>query len=524
MATKSIYKWFICLIEKLNIMIEDGDCVSHIDEFIIREGVQLRAIIDKYEHELTSFISTDIIISKYYNWNSFYYRLHNAVTSQIDLIKTSITKSFAEDNKSINKIDVCLAKDRFEKIVDSELTVVKEHIYEFEESISSKAQKDLIYKELVYESIETAQEEIKKSFSHAISITQKKFSSWFIIFFKKIRNINIESFNNDDNAYKEIEIIINTAITEVDTIIKESKSLFNFKYAISGDLYTKIAKNVENSQKQAFTSLDIIYTLVTEQIFSIKEAFLTADAKIIEENGKAITWVKNDQILDDFKDVKIVAFDLIDTVVNYRSTISKAWYKLANTKKNACSLTHIDVDSLIIRWYYLYLEQRLRAIHSEMDITILIAALKIVLSEFSIESSFNESDFKTLSSAWFNLELFEDASSSIRKIKQLDGIYVIAISHSFTISTLMSLARSGCLCWHAQFTADMFAACAIRNCTSPEESVISNTAMLLGLKKANELAIISSNPDILKAAKAYGSKAVFLSRFEDVKKKIILLM
>jgi hypothetical protein len=66
----------------------------------------------------------------------------------------------------------------------------------------------------------------------------------------------------------------------------------------------------------------------------------------------------------------------------------------------------------------------------------------------------------------------------------------------------------------------MFAACTINNGTSTEVTVVSNTAMLLGLNKASELAVVSSNPLILEAAKAYGSKTVSLKRFASASAEV----
>ncbi|CEP06784.1 hypothetical protein, partial, partial [Parasitella parasitica] len=487
------------------------------------------------------------------------------VDSQVTSIKNSVEECYAEggDTKSHN-IDVRSIEEEFKKTVTTELSVAKAEVYEASKSNAiakveigqvndgfevivdvSKPSRQIVKQQVVYESVEHAQNETKKALKFAVAETQKKMSSWYAILFSKIKSIEFSSAA----AYKmEVDLIVSSALEEAAVIVKESKSSIEFNYSLSDSCSSDVALTIANSQKQALESLDSIYVIVTEQTSAIQEIASSADVETIQEKitvveeqsrrktekaleitaeaaisagfeGKTITWVETTQIPASFKDVKVFAFDLVDTVINYRATISKAWFQLVAQKKNACTLSHLNIESLIIRWYQLYLEQRLMAKHSDMDIYVLIVALKLVLAEFSIESSFDECELKTLASAWLQLELFEDASAGIRKIKQLEGVYTVAISHAFTIRTMMDLARSGCLCWHAQFTADMFAACTVNNGTSTEVTVVSNTAMLLGLENAGQLAVVSSNPKILEAAKAYGSKTVSLNRFSAEKKE-----
>lgn len=544
-------------------MLEVGECAEDVETVIVQEKAKLQVIIEESQHELSSS-SSIVVSSNSREWSSFYNKLQGSIESQVSSIKSSVDECYAEGGDvKTHHIDIHAVKEDFKKTISNELSVAKVEVYEVSKSNAtkvevgqvvggsevvidvSKSSQQAVKQEVVYESVEHAQEETKKTLACAIGETQKKLASWYDILFSKIKSIQ---FSSAASYKEEVDVIVAGALEEADVIIRESKSSVEFKYSVSGSCSSEVASTVENSQKQALESLDSIYVIVTEQVSAIQEIASTTDAEAIQEKiaiveeqsrrktqtaleitvetavsagfeGKTITWVETAQIPASFKDVKVFAFDLVDTIVNYRLTISKAWYQLVAQKKNSCTLSHIDVDAFVVRWYALYLELRLKAKHTEMDIYVLIAALKLVLAEFSIESSFTESELKSLSSAWLHLELFEDASASIRKIKQLEGVYAVAISHAFTIRTMMDLARSGCLCWHAQFTADMFAACTINNGTSTEVTVVSNTAMLLGLEKASELAVISSNPEILEAAKAYGSKTVSLNRFSTGKKE-----
>jgi hypothetical protein len=548
-------------------MIEVGDCAEDVNTAIAEEESKLQVILEKSKEEVSTGAASNSRGSI-----AFYDKLQGSIQSQVKNIKTSIDEAYTEGPEATHKIDLHAAKAEFQKTVSVHLSEAKTEVYKESGIVSSdatvvvskptaeivlgetivvskpvsqviKGESTVVEREIVYETVDQAQIETRKALTYTVENTKARFASWYDIFFGRIRSI---SFEAGDAAYKaEVQKVITSSLAEAEVIIKESKAAFEFDYSVSaGESSSEVTTTVKNSQQQAIESLDNIYTIVNEQVSTIQEIVTSSDAKVFQEKitviedqsrrristaletttenaisagfeGKTVAWVETVQIPASFKDVKVFAFDLVDSIVDYRATISKAWYLIVN-KKTASIFAHIDVQKLIIRWYNLYLEHRLKAKHTESDIYILLIALRLVLVEFSLKSAFTDSELNALCSAWLKLELFEDASASIRKIKKLDGVYAVAISHAFTIRTMMDLARNGCLCWHAQFTADMFAACTINNGTSEEVTVVSNTAMLLGLNNASELAVVSSNPKILEAAKEYGSKTVLLNRYNEV--------
>lgn len=542
-------------------MIEIGDCVEDVNAVIVKEEAKLNLVLEKSKNNLSTESGSVCADS-----TSFYDKLHWSIASQIKNVKSAVEEAYVGESEVSHKIDINATKAEFNKVVSvqleqaktevykkstvtaSEVTIVASkptvHVVKGETIVVAKSTKEIVEDVIVYDSVEQAQEETRKNLTCAVKHTQSRLATWYDIFFGRIRSITIST--GDASYEKEVKKIVEKALVEAAVIIKESKSEFEFEYSVSKESSAEVISTVKCSQQQAIESLDSIYTIVTEQVSSIQEVVISGEVDVTEKiavieeqsrrktctaldstaenaisagfEGKTITWVETAQIPDSFKGVKVFAFDLVDSVVNYRVSISKAWYLLIS-KKKASDFAHIDVQKFIIRWYSLYLEERVKARYSVTDSSILLIALRLVLTELSISCLFTEAEMKTLCSAWLKLELFEDASASIRKIKQLEGVYAVAISHAFSIRTMMDLARNGCLCWHAQFTADMFAACTINNGTSEEVTVVSNTGMLLGLNKASELAVVSSNPKILEAAKEYGSKTVLLNRFNEVSLK-----
>lgn len=556
-VTESAYGWFTRLIEKIVSLVEIGDCSDDVKTVIEKEEAELQVILDKSRRELYES-STSVVSSSSSEWSVFYSTLQASIQTKVAGIKKSVSETVVAGDSSSIKIELEAAKAEFKQTVHTQLSEAKLQVYE---DVKSKATKievgqkttgsevaiDVSKQEIVYVSVEQAKEETSKVFTYAIKETQKKLATWYDIFFNRIKSIDIHAYATHEEYEIEVNKVISSSTVEASKIIEEAKSSFEFNYTVS-EQSSEITTVVETSKKQAFESLNNVYEMIGQQTSTVREILsTTTEVESVKEKlvaieeqsrrriqttlettthtaisagfeGKEVTWIETAHIPESFKDVKVFAFDFADSIVNYRSTIAKVWYKTISKKRAV--VQDIDVQAFIIRWYKLYLEARVKAKYSETDVHVLLVALRLVLTEYSALSEFSESELNTLASAWLRLELFEDVSASIKKIRHIPGVYTVAISHAFTVRTLMDLANSGCLCWNAQFTADMFAACIVNNGTSPEVSTISNTAMLLGLENAGQLAIVSSNAQVLSAAHELGAKTVSINRYaeaQDVK-------
>lgn len=537
--TESTSGWFTRLIEKIVSLIEIGECTDEVNTVIEKEEAELQVILEKNKLELSKSSSSS------YEWSVFYKNLQASVESKVSSVKKTVSSG------ADIKIELEATKQEFNQSVHTQLSEAKVQVYEniktskieVEKTTGSQVVVDVSKsQQVVYVSVEQARKETTKALNYAITEVQKRFNSWYDIFFGRVRSIDYYAYDSHEEYEKEVQTVISASTIEAAKLVQEAKSSFEFSYTVSEESSADITTVVESSKKQALESLSSIYEMITEQTVAVKEILSTTETDFIKEKlsvveeqsrrkttvtleattetaisagfeGKQVTWIETAQIPESFKDVKVFAFDLADSIVDYRSTISKAWYKLISKK---CTVVqNINVEAFVVRWYQLYLEQRVKAKYSESDIQVLVIALRLVLTEYSAVKEFSECELETLASAWLKLELFEDASASIKKIKQLSGTYTVAFSHAFTIRTMMDIARHGCLCWNAQFTADMFAACTINNGTSPEVTTVSNTAMLLGLENAGQLAIVSANPQVLGAAKECGAKSVYIKRFSS---------
>ncbi|KAI8984104.1 hypothetical protein BDF20DRAFT_365791 [Mycotypha africana] len=513
-------------------------------------------------NELYSKIALDDIAA---DWNSYYHTLRKITEEQISSLKILIDKLYEEDVGSVTQhIDCSLIKGQFQKTVFNQLAEAKAQfadkfkmtaISEVEANkFSSNA--DLINDDpgftrtqeavepiTIYNSVQEAQNVFKSRATNTIVIFQEKIAIWYDTLFNNIQKVQLVATDCIE-LKKKVEAIVSQALEEISIIMEDTKLTFKQQSVVSENNSTEIVNSTQKAQKQVITLLENVHEVINEQITTLVKFAINEDLNSTEENfvilqeqakhktqaalenivsagvsvgfeGKTIELVKTAIIPESFKNVKYIAFDIMGTIVNYHATIANEWSRLLFQKKTKesvyCILNQIDIHAFAIRWYGLYLEKRLQVSWSQSDISLLLATLKSLLAEYLIPpTAFSEAELQTLASAWFKLQLFADASASIKKLKQLRNMYVISISYAFSIRSMMDLARYNCFCWHAQFTADIFAACTVNNGTLPQETLISNMPMLLGIENTDEIAIVSADPVILNAAKAHGFNTVYI--------------
>lgn len=562
-AADAANSWFSRFIEKITSMIEIGDCVEDVDAVIASEESNLQAILEKSKAQTTTSVEE---IDVYYG------KLNESIKSQISNIKTTVKEAYTEGDAS-QKISLHLAKEEFKKAVVTQVEETKQVVYEkvkpetvatqkieagADTSIAvvavsdkpttvsevSKVITDVVY----YGTIEDAQKKTKEVVTTVVQDTQSKLLSWYDVLFGKIRGVIASTEKDAAEKKKEIQRLITDANKEASVIITEAKKSFEFDYTVSDKCDSKVNETVQVVQKQAIESFENIEKIVSTQISAVEEIIVSEeDLEVIEEKvsvietqskrratvalettaesaisvgfeGKSVTWIETAEFPASFKDVKVFAFDLFDTVYDYRLTISQVWKTIVATK-NVSTFAQVDVEKLIVRWYRVFLEQRCKITYATCDREVLLNSLKLVLAEYSLEDAFTTEELNTLCTAWFKLQLFNDSTSSINKVKQVDGTFAVAISSGFKLCTLMKNARNTGINWHAQLTGDVFAACISRDNITDLKSasgiVLSNAAMLCCVSNPAELAVVSSNPEILEVAKQNGSKTVLIDRYDN---------
>ncbi|KAI8971086.1 hypothetical protein BDB01DRAFT_521240 [Pilobolus umbonatus] len=571
-----VSRWFSRLTYKINTMIEVGECTEDIESVITKEQVKITEIIEESEKKLITEEGEkpeSVVVI-----DDFHKHIKNTIKEQVKVIKTTVEES-STDNVVSKPIDFEVIETTLKETVTAYVTETKDvcdhkHITDITVVVEEKPKctVDVIVREIksetvvpvnptitdrsvvtqsrsvtVVESIEEIRPKVEKFTTSVVDATQSKLDKWYDSFFCRIRTATAESgsTSNDD-----IKILIGEATEEVSLIISEAKKSIKFETYLSENVDKQTLVVVKSAEKDVKQSLNGILSIITQQIATVQNVVCSADINTVNDKvaaievqsrhrtqvalkstkettivssfeGKTVSWIETAKFPASFKDVKVFAFDLIDTAVDYRTSIRLAWLKIIRKKTRSKAVNSINIDKFIRRWYRIYVQVRTRSELHVNDSELLLSALRSTLIEYSIETEFSVVELDALCSAWFKLQLYEDSAASIRKVKKLEGMYAVSISHTFNIRTMMDLARSGCLCWHAQFTADMFAACSRVNGTNAAETVISKTATLLGLNNASELAIVSSNRELLEVAKLQGSKTVYIDRYSPIPSEAI---
>lgn len=127
-VTERTNGWFVGFIEKINSMIEVGDCTEDIEAVIVEEEAKLQVVLKESKEEVTESISTGVVIGSI----AFYEKLQWSINSQVGDIKKTIKESTQDNSKVVQKIDIEAAKVEFKKTTEVELVNAKVEIFEEE--------------------------------------------------------------------------------------------------------------------------------------------------------------------------------------------------------------------------------------------------------------------------------------------------------------------------------------------------------------------------------------------------------
>jgi hypothetical protein len=402
--------------------------------------------------------------------------------------------------------------------------------------------------EVVNETREQTQKRISLETTVIVQESKTQITNWLVLLLENITGI---IHGHSETIRKDIFARLEDAEKEVNVFIKQTKDKF---IAISKTTATSHAEAhtqtlVVNSVKQTLDCIDSIRTTLILQISVLREVITRIEVEDIDVitqrleaviartqkrvhhtleigidlaisaafEGKVITWTETSAVPAEFKNVRAIAFDVLGTIANYRKTLEQVWKKIVAPKNNVV-LSSLEFNVFIEDWYGAYIEIKKENFNQKRPVSDDISlheALVHILKRYYIKELLTESEVEELCDAWRNVGVYDDAIIGIRRIKnQVSAKYAtVAISDTFSTRSMVDLAQNNCLCWHAQFTAEMFASQA-SSIDTASQSVIRGTIQLLGLERANQLAIVTSSAQMAAAAKQQGCLAVLIEREE----------
>lgn len=493
--------WFALLIERITAYCkQDGK----------KSDAQIAVIISDAQAELDGIIidaKSDVDTSAESDFGATLEWIRSTATVQVSQVETIAVQSVK------NSTDVST------QLANLKITSQKQIDHALEAHLASPSTEETTkVVQVIQETPEETQERIQKDMTIVTKQTRLSMTAWLDKLLVEVRAAIARK-----DSEEEVLKIISLHQKEADAIIEDAKS----KYAIVGGasaaqarVDAKVTGYVANAQAQALNCLDNFKGTVAAQVISLQQVVTRADKSDLEERvtsritlirertdhaleytagaavaaafaGKTVTWVETSSMPASFAGVRAFAFDLVGTVTDYQETVGKA--------VRAVIKSDVDVEAFVETWYVRFLELKKEKKASDQEL--LTLALGELLKKHSLQLS--DADLVKLCTAWFKLSVFQDASAGIKRIKsQRKGeLMAVSFSRDFSTRSMIDLARHGCLCWHAQFSGEMFSS----------GSVVSGMSQLVGYDN-NQVAIVSANPTVLAEAKSEGYKTVLIHR------------
>ncbi|KAI9261552.1 hypothetical protein BDA99DRAFT_560413 [Phascolomyces articulosus] len=513
--------WFTRLIERIKTCCKqtDVDVNGQVTTIIAEAQGELEGLIKSSKSNVS--VETDVE----YNLSVTLETIYTTAISQANLSKTI----------AIHGVDVDAQLDNVVLVSGKQVEkLLQVHIVD-EKTGESSCGAILLEKK---ETKEETQARVQKEVTLAIQDTKTQLSGWLDLL---IKNIHTSIQREGCDVSVEIQRLIEEANQQVDGIIKTAKA----QIVSSGDEQTllrtdaTVAANVSYARNQALHCIDQIKITLYSQTTSLKQVvaridshdIATVDERVLSRialirdrlvhsldyaasvtisaafEGKTVAWVETTQMPESFAGVRAIAFDLVGTVTDFRTSFAAAWSAVIKNKK-AEALHKIDALEFADKWYALFL-QRKGAEGKQQDQVLLRTILIELLATYNIkEDAFTAAQLDKLVLIWRRSSLFKEVTAGIKRVKHLNhGTVTVSFSQTFQTRTMVDLARHGCLCWHAQFGADVVPA-------ESSEAFVNNVSDLLALENTKELAIVSANPEVLRAAKTSGAHTVLIHRSE----------
>ncbi|OAD73706.1 carbohydrate-binding module family 13 protein [Phycomyces blakesleeanus NRRL 1555(-)] len=549
----AVYDWYTTLSKRITDRVSQGgeNVTEDVEKITESAQKELEVTITKAKEENVEEVpvsqtESDKVEKNFYSTLEW---IRSNANNQVNQIKTIVSEG-------ANKVDVKSQIDNFTMVarqqVGNALTIhTPVKTIKNEEAPTTVTSTQTVTKVsqdgsivnvvvIVDETKEEVEERTRTEMVHVVDETKTNLAGWLDGLLVSTREIIRRGGNN---CREEVTLLVKNAEEEATQLVQDAKIKFITINKSAPSQSEEIRTLVSKTQKEALDCLDNIKDTIHSRVVVIEDVVSSSDDlsnfDVIDEKltstvtrtknqiktmldrttessigasfqGKTITWTKTLEVPRSFGEVRAFAFDVAGTAVDYLTTLLKVWRTVTLTKRT--HLYGFDSQAFIIRWYKLYLIERTIYGRSTSDYEVFRIVLIRLLKERSIEHLFTDYDVKTLCSAWSRLDLFSDTVTSVRSIKKQSKMDAVAISPTFSTRTMVDLARHGCLCWHAQFTSEMFAA---TSDGSTAEVVVSGTTEFLALEHPGQLAVVSSNPLVLEAARKQGSRTVLLNRYDE---------
>jgi 2-haloacid dehalogenase len=201
-------------------------------------------------------------------------------------------------------------------------------------------------------------------------------------------------------------------------------------------------------------------------------------------------------ISDDLSDLKVLAFDVFGTVVDWHGSLVKE----IDTLK-------LDVDSseFALAWRTGYKPAMQRVMSGELGWTLIDDLHRMILDDilkrFSIKT-LNEAEKNQLNKAWHRLDAWPD---SVEGLQRLKSKYTICTLSNGNIGLLTNMAKRAGLPWDCILSAELFRK------YKPDPGTYLGVAKVFDVA-AEEVMLVAAHQNDLQAARECGLRTAYIER------------
>ena len=201
-------------------------------------------------------------------------------------------------------------------------------------------------------------------------------------------------------------------------------------------------------------------------------------------------------VLDELKNIKVLAFDVFGTVVDWHGSLV-----------NEIEHLKLDVDSseFALAWRAGYAPAMQRVRSGELEWTLLDELHRMILDQILLQfgvTTLSESQKQHLNKAWHRLDPWPD---SVEGLQRLKSQYITCTLSNGNIGLLANMAKAACLPWDCILSAEVFRK------YKPDPGTYLGVASVFDLEP-EQVMLVAAHQNDLAAARASGLNTAYIER------------
>lgn len=198
----------------------------------------------------------------------------------------------------------------------------------------------------------------------------------------------------------------------------------------------------------------------------------------------------------DLSQLKVLAFDVFGTVVDWHTSIAREVLAIDPT---------VDADAFALAWRSGYMPAMRRVISGELGWTLIDDLHRIILNDILVSfgmTHLSETQRQHLNMAWHRLDPWPDVVAGLTRFKTK---FTVTTLSNGNIGLLTNMAKRAGLPWDCVLSAEVFKA------YKPDPATYLGVAKVFNVA-AQQVMLVATHQDDLAAARACGLQTAYIER------------